>query len=567
MWLRPGNELRLAVGLASRGGRRADNQDFVAAYQGNAEERATHGAVAMVADGLGGAKGGRAAAELACRSFIDAYYSLPPTLGVAAAADRAVSSFNAWLNGVASRDPAMTGAATTFSAVILRGRFVHVLHVGDSRVWRLGDSGLVQLTMDHNLAGAGRPHVLHRAVGLEPSVRLDYAVFSLELHDRLLLTSDGVHGVLAPEALERLLQRRGPADRDAQAVVDAAIDNESTDNASAVVVDVVSLPDLDHGGLSALAASLPIRDPPAVGARLDGFTIERRLAQGERTVALLARGGPTGEQRFVLKFPRPGVVPDNLARDAFVRELLVGGRVASPYVVEVVQPPPDRQTQVYTAMPFYEGSTLDKVLARGPMALEAGLAVAGRLGQGVAALHRIGVVHRDIKPENVLVDDRGGVRLLDLSSARLPKVEEPAGAEAPGSQGYIAPELYAGEPGGEASDQFALGVTLYRIFTGRFPFSDLAALRTPGFDSPADPSALRRDMPAWLAYALRRAVQVRPEDRFESVGELLHVLESGSGKAAPRPAELSLAQRDPVLLWKLIALGLLILLALSLLLR
>src|SRR5277367_826511 len=129
MWMRPAGELKIAVGLASRTGLRPDNQDFVAAYQATPAERITHGAVAALADGVGGANGGRIAAELTCRSFIDAYYSLPATLGVAIAADKALRGVNRWLNGMASADPAMEGAATTFSAVVLRDRFVHVLHV------------------------------------------------------------------------------------------------------------------------------------------------------------------------------------------------------------------------------------------------------------------------------------------------------------------------------------------------------------------------------------------------------------------------------------------------------
>jgi len=68
-------------------------------------------------------------------------------------------------------------------------------------------------------------------------------------------------------------------------------------------------------------------------------------------------------------------------------------------------------------------------------------------------------------------------------------------------------------------------------------------------------------MPSWLAYALRRSVQTRAEDRFMDVVELLHTLETGSAKATPRPAEPSLATRNPVLLWQLIALALAVALA------
>ena len=556
MWMRPSGELRIAIGLASRTGRRPDNQDFVAACQATPADRVTHGAVVALADGVGGAKGGRIAAELACRGFIEAYYSLPATLGVAVAADKALSGFNRWLHGMAAVDPAMAGAATTFSAVVLRDRFVHVLHVGDSRVWLLRDGALTRLSTDHTLSRPEHSHILFRAVGIEPTVRLDYSVHMLEPHDRLLLTSDGVHGVMAEEALEGLLGRRGPPDRDADAIVDAALATGSMDNVSAVVIDVVALPDPAHSGLAALAAGLPVSAPPSVGDSVDGFRLERQLSDGEQTRSFLARGGPSGDERFVLKFPKADILTEHGARESFVREMLIGARIKSPFVAEILQLPPESQSRVYTVMPFYDGQTLEAVLRPGPLSYAAGLAVAAKVARGVIALHRLGVIHRDIKPENVLVGDRGEVRLLDLGAARIPGVEDPLGAETPGSQGYIAPELYKGVRGTEASDQFALGVTLYRIFTDRFPFSDLQAFQRPGFDSPADPVELRTDMPAWLAYALRRSVQVRPEDRFEDVNELLHILEKGGAKAIPRPTAGSLAERNPVLLWKLIALAL-----------
>jgi serine/threonine protein kinase len=567
MWMKPAGELRLAIGLASRTGRRPDNQDFVAACQATPADRITHGAVAALADGMGGAKGGRIAAELACRSFLDAYYSLPSTLGVAVAADKALSGFSRWLHGMAAVDPAMEGAATTFSAVVVRDRFVHTLHVGDSRIWLLRDGVLTQLSTDHTLPRAEDSHILFRAVGIEPTVRLDYAVHMLEPHDRLLLTSDGVHGVLSDDALEALLARQAPPDRDAEAIVEAAVAAGSMDNASAIILDMVALPDPDHGGLAALAAGLPVPAPPAVDDSVDGFRLERQLSDGEQSRSFFARGGPSGEERFVLKFPKPGALTDHGARESFVREMLIGARIKSPYVAEILQLPPESQSRVYTVMPFYDGRTLETVLLPGPMSYAAGLQVAMKLARAVIALHRLGVIHRDIKPENVLVGDRGEVRLLDLGAARIPGVDDPLGADTPGSQGYIAPELYKGVRGTEASDQFALGVTLYRIFTDRFPFSDLQSFQRPGFDSPADPIELRGDMPAWLAYTLRRAVQVRPEDRFADVVELLHMLEKGGARATPRPAAGSLAERNPVLLWKLIAAALALALVATLIFR
>jgi serine/threonine protein kinase/serine/threonine protein phosphatase PrpC len=559
--------LRVALGLASRTGTRPDNQDFVLAYDGEANERRSHGITAALADGVGGAKGGRIAAEIVCRGFIDAFYGLPETLGVANAAERALVSMNSWLHGMAAAAPEMTGASTTFSAVILRDRFAHLLHVGDSRIWHLRDGRLNQLTTDHVSTRADGREVLLRAVGMEPTVRIDHLAVPIEAHDRLLITSDGVHGVLKTAALEALTSQRGAPDGDVEAIVEAAIRSGSTDNASAILIEVVTVPAPEYGAFAALAADLPVLPAPSTGQSVDGFQLERLLAGGETTRTFLARGGPKGQERYILRFPKPRTTPDPIARDRYVRELLVGTRALSPFVAEVMPLLPGQQSQIYTVMPFYEGTTLEDLLKSGPLAYEIGLSYAANLLRAVAALHRIGVVHRDIKPENILITSDGGLRLIDFGAVRLPAIGDLPGAATPGSQGYIAPEIYAGDAGTPASDLFAVGVTLYRIFTNRFPYSDLQSLRRPGFDSPVEPAKLRRDMPAWLDYTMRRSVQARPEDRFEDAFELLYVLETGSSKGTPRPAKLPLASRNPVLLWQLIALCLAIALVATLVFR
>ena len=111
----------------------------------------------------------------------------------------------------------MEGAATTFTALVLRGREATALHVGDSRAWHFRDGVLTRLTEDHTRAQQGLSHVLYRAVGIEADVKLDVRQVRLEPHDRLLLTTDGVHGVLTDAAIAGLLARRGSPDADARA--------------------------------------------------------------------------------------------------------------------------------------------------------------------------------------------------------------------------------------------------------------------------------------------------------------------------------------------------------------
>src|SRR5262245_61584666 len=151
--VRPEGRLLVAGGHASEKGIRPDNQDFAGIYAASELERISHGMIAAVADGVGGSaenthRGGRVAAELSVRALIDGLYDQPDTIGVPAAAQRVMAPFNRWLCSMGRTD-SMAHAATTFTALVLRHRKGHVLHVGDSRAWHFRDGRLTQLTEDH----------------------------------------------------------------------------------------------------------------------------------------------------------------------------------------------------------------------------------------------------------------------------------------------------------------------------------------------------------------------------------------------------------------------------------
>lgn len=558
--------LEIAAGFATAKGPRADNQDFGAVHVGNPAEQALHGIVAVVADGVSGSKGGRIASELAARSFIDGYLAKSPLGGIAAAGVSSLMGFNRWLHSRSRNDPAMTGAATTFTALVLRGREAVVLHVGDSRAWHFRDGVLAQLTEDHVLAQPGLSHVLYRAVGIEGEVRLDQRVVALKPHDRLLLTTDGVHGAVTPQDLTRLLGRRASADADAQAIVDHAGAQGTRDNATAVVIDILRLGAPDRDALGAEAEGLPILPPPKVGDNIDGFRLERLLSDGKYTRVFQGRDGEGGAA-VVLKFPKPALLSAQGARGAFLRESFIGQRIDSPFVGKTLTLEAGRQSRLYVAQPLYVGQTLHARLAEETFDIPQGVDIAIRLSKAVAALHRKGIAHRDIKPDNVILETGGGLKLIDLGVARLPRIDEFAEAEAPGTHGYKAPEMYAGHPGDALTDQYALGVTLYRLFVGDYPCGQDEDFTRMPFDRPVRPTVHRPDMPAWLEAAILRTLSVQPDDRFADVEELIYVLESGSAIAAPPVQGLSLMERDPARFWQGVSAVLLVLLLIALMTR
>ena len=548
--------VKASVGFASDKGPRPRNEDFGGAVFGWELPRPRSDVVAAVADGIGGAKNGRVAAETAVRGFLDGFCDLPETMEVQRAGARVLNALNAWIYSEGKRNPDSAGLGCTLTALVLRGRVAHVLHVGDTRAYRLAGDRLTQLTVDHvrPSGGAGRSHILARALGVETEVRLDYATQPVARHDRFLLCSDGVHGVLPPEAIAEILRERSASEDSARALVAAALDRGSTDNCTALVVDVVELPSAESADIGAAIAQLPLRAVPVDGETIDGFVLRVLVSDGRYTRLFGATDEIEGGD-VVLKFPKPQVAAVATYRAAFVREAWVGGRVASPWIGRTIELPPGRQTCLYTVMPLYPGELLETRLGRPPaLGLEEGRNIAIKLARAVASLHRAGIIHRDIKPDNVILEADHSLKLIDLGVVRVRGLEDFPPEDIPGTIAYMAPEMFAGEPGNEATDIYALGVTLFRAFTGEYPYGNADAVSPPRRDRPKELGALRPDLPAWLQGALARAVALDPAQRFRDMNEFALEMETGPARAPQlmrRPQ--TLYERNPVLFWQGIA--------------
>jgi serine/threonine protein phosphatase PrpC len=561
--------VRASVGFASEKGPRKQNEDFAAAVIGAELPEPRREVVAAIADGVGGAKGGRVAAETAVRGFLDGFWDLPETMEVRRAGARVISALNKWISAMGREDPELKGMACTFTALVLRGRVAHFLHIGDTRAYRLRRDRLACLTADHSRdGGPGQSRVLTRALGAEAEVRLDYATQPVALHDRFLLCSDGVHGFLSDEHIADALRERSAPDDTARALVAAALDAGSADNCTALVLDVVGLPTAVSADVGGAVMQLPLIRTPVAGETIDGYALKALISDG-RYSRLFGAADELEGGEVALKFPKPQVAAVATHHAAFVREAWVGAHVHSPYVAQVFELPPGRQTCLYTAMPLYEGELLETRLMRRPaLGLEEGRAIAIGLARGVAALHRAGVIHRDIKPDNVIVEGGGKLKLVDLGVVRVPGWEDFPPQDIPGTPAYMAPEMFEGEAGDQATDIYALGVTMFRAFTGEFPYGNADATSPPRLSRPKDLAALRPDLPAWLGAALARAVAIGPAERFRDAMDFAAEMEAGPPRApaAPRRPQ-TLLERAPVRFWQGVAALLALALLASLLLR
>lgn len=161
------------------------------------------------------------------------------------------------------------------------------------------------------------------------------------------------------------------------------------------------------------------------------------------------------------------------ARERFLREALLGGRISHPNAVKVLDAGEDG-AGLYIIMELVAGEGLAARLARaGPLREEEAVAIAVQVLDVLDAAHRVDVVHRDVKPSNILLGEDGRARLVDFGIAK-PLQDLTAGltrtGEILGTAKYLSPEQARGDPPGPATDLYAVGAVLFEAVSGRPPF-------------------------------------------------------------------------------------------------
>ena len=543
----------LDIAWASRQGHGPGNEDYVGVVLGSVEQRSTKGSVIAVADGMSGASGGRVAAELAVRGFMEGYYQLPDTLGPEVAGSKALDAVHRWLHQVGRTDRALQQMAASFAALILRGRIAYVIAAGDVRLYLLRNGLLTQVSEDDVLSVAFGAFV-DQAVGLQPNLVSNYQMLELHEGDRLLVCTDGVYRRLRANEMAHLLGESSPVRRLTDGLLRRARELGGADDMSAVVVEIRQLPSIDFDYLRRVIGHLTVRATPECGEVVDGFQLASILNDGKYSRIFVARDLQGGGTKVVLKFPKPSIKGDENIRQAVVRERWLSGKITSPYVLTPLPISEDRQTCLYVVMPFIEGSTLEALIRKRPLWLSQGLKVAEQLGHAIHDLNRLNVFHRDIKPENILISPGGDVKLIDLGFAYMPGILAPGPGTPPGSPAYMAPELMRGQPGDARSEVFAMGVTMYRAFSGgHLPY---------GFNGRVSIRQHCPDLPVWLDIVLEKAMRSDPAARYQTALEFCDELRryASAGDQGVSVKRRPLMERNPVLFWQLIAIFLLLLL-------
>jgi tetratricopeptide (TPR) repeat protein/TolB-like protein/predicted Ser/Thr protein kinase len=258
-----------------------------------------------------------------------------------------------------------------------------------------------------------------------------------------------------------------------------------------------------------------------------------------RIIGLVGKGGmgvvyqaeDTRLQRPVaLKF-LPNDSLTELAKYRFLNEARAAGLPRHPNICPIYDIE-EVDGELFIAMAYLEGETLQRKLSRGPLEVAQAVEIALQVASGLACAHGLGIIHRDIKSGNIMVDRSGHVSIMDfglaLSSDALRMTAEGTSV---GTPAYMSPEQAQGHNVDARSDLWSLGVVIFEMVTGTLPFSreHRAALVHAILNDPApDLSLLRPGLQKVIAKALVKD----PAGRWQSASEMVAELKRLQGGTA-----------------------------------
>ncbi len=271
--------------------------------------------------------------------------------------------------------------------------------------------------------------------------------------------------------------------------------------------------------------------PPELPEVIGNYRIIEQVGKGAMGVVFKAQHTVLN-RKVALK-----IMKDDLARDPnfvsrFLREARLAATVESRHVVTVYDASTE-QNILFIAMKFINGGELEDLLKTcgGRVPIAAAIRILIDCLKGLDDIHEAGLVHRDIKTANILLDKKGSAFLADLGLARA--VEQADNltmtGQAMGTPYYMSPEQAKAEDKIDIrSDIYALGVTLFKMLTGKTPFKGSSTYDTIAkilYEPAPDPKEFRPELDDDLIAIIKKAMAKKKEERYQSPREFLHAIE------------------------------------------
>ena len=250
------------------------------------------------------------------------------------------------------------------------------------------------------------------------------------------------------------------------------------------------------------------------------------------------------EREVAVKVIRPELARNAQVLLRFKQELILARQVTHRNIIRIFDLGSAEGLRFIT-MEYIEGEDIAQVLARrGKLSATEAVQIVVQVARGLEAAHAEGVVHRDLKPQNIMLDAQGKASVMDFGIARSADSSNMTRTGALlGTPAYMSPEQAQGLKAGARSDLYALGVIFYEMLTGKIPFdaeNPMAALVRRIHETPATTAEIEPTVPKPVNAIVMKMLATKPEERYQSAGELLadldawEALRTGRHAAAPR---------------------------------
>jgi len=558
------NQLKVSISQYSHKGRKEINQDFHDVRIPKEPQLSNKGIAIAIADGISSSDVSQIASKVCVTSFLMDYFSTPETWSVKKSAQRVLASINSWLYSQSKQGKYHydqdRGYVCTFSGMIIRSRTAHIFYAGDTRIYRLRDNKLEQLSEDHRLWVSSEKSYLSRALGMDSQVTTEYDSFQVEENDIFILMTDGVYECVSSDFIIYTLQNNeNNFGYVAKIISDKAYDQGSKDNLTIQLIRINALADKNIDETHKELRDKPL--PPILEARMefDGYTIIRELSASSRSHVYLGLDQQTGDS-VVIKTPSIDLQDDKAYLERFMMEEWIAIRINSPYVAKSYLQTRKRNF-LYTITEYIEGQTLRQWMIDNPKpSLEIVREIAEQIARGLLAFHRQEMIHQDLRPENILIDTTGTVKIIDFGSTRVEGIMDINTSiqqeNLLGTALYSAPEYFLGKTGTTKSDLFSLGVIVYQMLSSQLPYGvQVARCTSKSAQKKLKYKSLDTDestLPLWVDETLRKALEVDPYNRYDELSEFIYDLRHPN-ESFINKQRAPLVERHPVIIWKSIS--------------
>ncbi len=278
------------------------------------------------------------------------------------------------------------------------------------------------------------------------------------------------------------------------------------------------------------------------------YIVREEIGRGGMGTVLLARHRRM-DRDVAIKILPVTALDSETAVARFYQEVKVAAKLTHPNIVHAYDAG-EHHGFHYLVMEYVPGHDLARVLEQlGPLPVGLAIDYVTQAAEGIQYAHRKGIVHRDIKPSNLLLDNEGTVKVLDLGLARVGSFGDPeishnltTTGQVMGTVEYMSPEQAEDTRlADHRSDIYSLGCCLYKLVTGTSPFARETVVKTilahreapvPQIENHPDPHAAR------LNPILQKMLAKRPEDRYQSISEVLDDLRQLSDDLELREPEM-----------------------------